>query len=165
MAVRVETAEHSRNRTQLREPVGWYDVFLLLATSGMFGLMTFQGFREEVRGYQAKINNSPAVLVQADVPWSDCYPHEVFPDHHYRDPVVEFVMDQAPQLDPIKDTYRMYQRFLNQHSRINSYGTVFTYVVPDVDLDGRVCDITIGDEWSWLVSGGGLYEPPRQDGS
>lgn len=165
MAVGVEAAEPSRNRTRMSERVGWYDVFLLLATSGMFGLITFQSFREEVRRYQVKINSAPAVLVQADVPWSDCYPQEIFPDHEYEDPMVELVMDQVPQLDPLKDTYRIYQHFLDHHSRINSLGTVFTYVVPDVDLDGRVCGIAIGDDGSLLVSGGGLYEPPRSDDS
>lgn len=145
------------------DPIGWNDVYFLLKTSALCGLIAYQGFTEEVQRYHVKMNSSPAVLVQEDLPWSDCYPLEVFPDHEYQDPVVEFVMTQVPQLDPLEDTYRIYESFLDKHSRINSYGTVFTYVVPDVDLDGRVCGITIGKNGSLLLEKGAMYDSYRSD--
>ncbi|MBI4065214.1 hypothetical protein HY409_02505 [Candidatus Gottesmanbacteria bacterium] len=143
MVERHRPIEDRQNNIQNREKIGWYDVWFLLATSGLFGVLIVQDFLEKVQRYSLTIESSPAVLVHAGIPWSECYPQENFPDYDYNDLVLGYVMDLLPQLDPTKDTWRLYKQFLDDNSIMNPDGTVSAYVVPDVDLDGKVCGITI----------------------
>lgn len=98
--------------------------------------------------YVDRIAQSPAVYSTAEVPWKECYPSEDFsrPDYPL---LVTLVASLAPQLDPSMDTWRPYGEFLEEHSYLGPTGDVWTYVVPDVDGNGQVCGIPIGEWGAW----------------
>ncbi|MBI2010475.1 MAG: hypothetical protein HYS86_04890 [Candidatus Chisholmbacteria bacterium] len=104
----------------------------------------YQRTRYAYHQFTQAVAAAQPVHTSAKIPFSECYPSEDFPVAHYPWPV-DVLADRFPNLDPTRDTWRYYQDFVDQHSYYGPDGNVWEYVVPDVDGDGQVCGVEVGE--------------------
>lgn len=112
---------------------------ILACATSMEAVNIYRRTRYAYNQFTQAVATAPAVPISAYyMPFLDCYPREIFPQPIYPWPV-DVLANSFPSLDPAQDTWRHYERFVDEHSHHGPDGNVWRYYVPDIDDDGQVC--------------------------
>lgn len=132
---------------------------LAFMTVAMLGLSIPGQVKATEARYRTTIDHSLAanITLLEGNPWDQCYPYE---DMNYNHLGVEYpfpanlVIKLIPPLDPLRHTWTYYEEYLRNHSNPHPYleGVYGSYAVPDIDGDGKVCGVCIGNEGARLLA-------------